>query len=389
MKQNSEVRTHGQGGQTAHFDTSSMQRSHKPPSFSLKASKADTSLETSGSSGKFLSGSIGRGGQNDPADLAKLADYCIAQGMPGGLARLLQKPLILAEVLERYQRDALGWSNIDGRADPGGKTIKAILKGEGKEAVAKWIKEAFESSKGTDQEKSTAPSEKQTSVLAEKQKEAQKDESAKLKKGESWIVPPLLGKSDYITQAPPSQAAGAKTLTKPQLFSHALAHYGPNGARDIQKSGNWPKHYRWKKKGPWSTYEEALNMTYWIACHNTCIYMAASGGVTGVNKNSGWNQKLAKSNVKGQTAGSQIDPQLAGGKVVVVRVNNYHSILIVGKGRDEKGEFYAFFDPGRTGTKGHNLKKNRLYIGDGRIKGGDSSYKSYSVTEVRESKTES
>lgn len=381
MKQNTVVRSHGQGRHTSHFDTSSMQRSKKPPSFSLKASKADTTTAGSGSSGRFLSGSIGRGGKNDPEDLAKLANYCMAQGMPGGLARQLENPHILSEVLERYQRDALGWSNIDGRADPGGKTIKAILKGEGREAVTKWIKESFQSSKGTDQEKTPAPT--------EKQKAKEKDTTAELTKGESWIIPPILGKSDYITQAPPSQAAGAKTLTKPQLFSHALAHYGPNGDRDIQKPSNWPKHYRWKKKGPWNTYQEALNMTYWIACHNTCIYMAESGGVTGVDKNHGWNQKLAKSNVKGQTAGSQIDPQLASGKVVVVRVNNYHSILIVGKGRDEKGEFYAFFDPGRTGTKGHNLKKNRLYIGDGRIKGGDSSYKTYSVTEVRESKTES
>ncbi len=378
MKQDSQVRSHGPGNSNAHFDTSSMQRSHKPPGLNLTASATKS---PNASSRQFLSGSIGRGGQNDPSDLARLAKFCQAEGMPGGLAGLLQKPSILVQVLERYQRDALGWSNIDGRADPGGKTIKAILEGKGKDVVAKWIREAFESSKDSD------PEEKQPQAV--KQKKATKDESAKLAKGESWIVPPLLSKADYLTQAPPSQAAGARTLTKPQVFSHALAHYGPNGKRDIQKKSNWPKHYKWAKKGPWNTYGEALNATYWIACHNTCIYMAESGGVTGVEKNNGWNQKLAKSNVKGKTAQSQIDPQLASGKVVVVRVNSYHSILIVGKGRDSKGEFYAFFDPGRTGTKGHNLAKNRMYIGDGRIKGGDSSYKSYSVTEVRQSKTES
>lgn len=334
-----------------------MKRSKKPPAFNMTTSNADHSPGSIPASGHFLSGSIGKGAKNDPADLERISRFLVSQGIPGSLAKYANQPTILGDVLERYQQEALGWKNVDGRADPGGKTIKAILEGKGKEVVASWIHEAFNTAQSSDE----APAKTQATI---KQKTEKAGTVAKLDEGEHWIMPPLLGEGDYITQAPPSRAAGAKTLTKNQLFSYALSDYGPHKDRDISESKNWTRHTNWthRKYGHWDDYEGALAATHWLSCHNTCIYMAQKAGISGVSHNSDYNQKMKVSQAKGETAQSCIDPQLKAGKVVVVRVDGHHSILVIGKGRDAKGEFYAFFDPGRTGTKGHNLKTNRLYI---------------------------
>lgn len=338
-------------------------RSLTPPQFSPMASNGFPAASKS----TFLSASIGKEAQNLPQDLRKLSLFLQSNGMPALLATSIMDPYVLGKLIQRYQTEVLGWSRVDGRADPGGKTISAILALQGKETVARWGHEIF------------------SKQVPRKAKPEKKQPCFSPKEGDSWLIPPLLSSDQYITQAPPSKADGAPTLSNAQLFSHALAHYGPGQKRDIRKPAKWPLHYKWKSKGPWDSYEQALEQTHWIACHNTCIAMAENAGLSGVSKNADWNKKLNQSQLKGKTAAGQIDPQLQTGAVVVVRVNNYHSILIVGKGEDSRGRFYAFFDPGRTGSKGYNLDKNRLYISNGQLKGGDPKYKTYSVTEVRQS----
>lgn len=380
MKESVIIRSHAAGATGGHFDTNTMQRSKKPPAFSLSAGKADHSIGATPVSGQFLSGSIGRGAKNDPVDLERMANFLNSQGIPESLAKYANNPTILGDVLERYQREALGWKNVDGRADPGGKTITAILAGEGREVVAGWIHDAFSSSQSSD----AIPEKTQGTI---KQREEKAGTVAKLAEGEQWTMPPLLGEADYITQAPPNRAAGAKTLTKNQLFSYDLSSYGPGQTRDISNSKLWTSHTNWnhRKYGHWSDYGGALAATHWLGCHNACIYMAQNGGVSGVSHNSDYNQKMKVSKAKGEAAQSCIDPQLKAGKVVVVRVDGHHSILIIGKGRDAKGEFYAFFDPGRTGTKGYNLKANRLYI----TKKSISNSRYGRVSGVRQSNTSS
>src|SRR4051812_4682994 len=67
-----------------------------------------------------ISKSVGRGGANLPADVKVVGDLLGAVGMaPAGDD--------LGPAITRYQADALGWPQQDGRADPGGKTITALV----------------------------------------------------------------------------------------------------------------------------------------------------------------------------------------------------------------------------------------------------------------------
>ncbi|MCB9234470.1 MAG: hypothetical protein H6581_22640 [Bacteroidia bacterium] len=226
----------------------------------------------------------------------------------------------------------------------------------------------------------------------EKDAVEEKDETSDIKApelggGATWVIKPLISQESFISQAPPSLASGVTTLTLDQLFSYDLKSYGPGQSRDIKKSENWPKHTSWNSKEPWTTYDQALTATHWLGCHNAAIYMAQKAGVKGINNNADWNTKMDESKAKGSTGGAYIDSQLKAGSVVVarVKVTTMHSVLITGKGKDDKGSFFTFLDPGRSHAAGYNYDLNRLYISKEKIKGGDPAYNSYTLMQVRES----
>jgi hypothetical protein len=78
-----------------------------------------------------LSGSVGRAGQNRPADV-KIVQKLLNEKMPIPFALLEVNGIcndltILA--IENYQRRVLGRAKPDGRVDPGGGTLKSLLNG--------------------------------------------------------------------------------------------------------------------------------------------------------------------------------------------------------------------------------------------------------------------
>ena len=70
----------------------------------------------------YIAKSVGNGGVNQPADVKIVADLLRAAG-------LVVTGDDLGPAIVRYQADVLGWPQQDGRVDPGGKTIAALLAG--------------------------------------------------------------------------------------------------------------------------------------------------------------------------------------------------------------------------------------------------------------------
>jgi hypothetical protein len=68
-----------------------------------------------------LSGSVGRGGDNDPADVMAVRDRLWLLGFQSG-----ESIDELAQAIESYQRSALHFKHPDGRVDPGGQTIGGL-----------------------------------------------------------------------------------------------------------------------------------------------------------------------------------------------------------------------------------------------------------------------
>jgi hypothetical protein len=64
-----------------------------------------------------ISASVGKGGVNTPADVAVVQGLLTGAGLDA---------TDVGAALERYQRETLGWSNPDGRADPGGRTMRRL-----------------------------------------------------------------------------------------------------------------------------------------------------------------------------------------------------------------------------------------------------------------------
>ena len=63
--------------------------------------------------------------------------------------------------------------------------------------------------------------------------------------------------------------------------------------------------------------------------------------------------------------------------------STYHFLLIVGYGSDEKGEYFRFYDPGRSAIyQEHAISKdNRLYVKDNFISGNYQD-KTYTITQI-------
>ncbi len=77
--------------------------------------------------GRFaLSGSVGAKGDNQPADVARIADRLHGLGF---LARRTTDIGTVTEAIERYQLEVLSWRSPDGRVDPERRTHQALSAG--------------------------------------------------------------------------------------------------------------------------------------------------------------------------------------------------------------------------------------------------------------------
>lgn len=79
-----------------------------------------------GVGGRELQGSVGKGGKNDPGDVMIVHRMLSQAGI---------NEADIAAAITRYQVEVLGWSQADGRVDPGGKTFRALSGGHGRPAT--------------------------------------------------------------------------------------------------------------------------------------------------------------------------------------------------------------------------------------------------------------
>ncbi|HEX5143941.1 MAG TPA: hypothetical protein VFW21_08740 [Mycobacterium sp.] len=68
-----------------------------------------------------IDGSVGRGGKNEPHDVAQVRARLIGVGYPAGVS-----PDQLSTAIHRYQAEVVGATAPDGRVDPGGPTLRAL-----------------------------------------------------------------------------------------------------------------------------------------------------------------------------------------------------------------------------------------------------------------------
>ena len=78
-----------------------------------------------------IAGSVGRGGKNQPHDVAAVCARMLGIGYPPG-SSLAE----LGAAIARYQGEVVGMSTPDGRVDPGGRTIAALRSGKQANAPA-------------------------------------------------------------------------------------------------------------------------------------------------------------------------------------------------------------------------------------------------------------
>lgn len=345
-------------------------RSQAPPPFQLKATPVNAN---------FLCGSIGEGGENDPGDLSKLANHLAQHGVPKILTDELRDPAKLGKWVHRYQSEVLGWSGTDGRIDPGGKTSAAILDLRGRNVVEGWVRELYGRKNG---------------------KANEKEPQAAVKVGEDgWTIGPLLSKDQFFSQAHPTLLNGVNGIPRNVAFSGALEKYDRGGGEDIYNDAKVKA--KWKKLSKTGREKKV----YWRACYNTAAYMCKLGGSSASGSagslqtliEEGNSRKPGKDFEKGV---SRLDRQLEAGQPVLAGVDKGvkglnanatdHYIVIVGRGQDESGKYYTYFDPGRTRAAGYDLTQNRLYVGKDkhgnakeRTVAGDNGYKKYTLSEVR------
>lgn len=104
-----------------------------------KEAEAGPKKERTSSLSLVLMGSVGRDGKNNPEDLKTLAAFLSQAQAPGLLIAGLINPAYNGDVIEKYQREVLGFRSPDGLIEPGGKTLKAIRRMQGREVVAGWF----------------------------------------------------------------------------------------------------------------------------------------------------------------------------------------------------------------------------------------------------------
>jgi|GEM_PF-4647041 len=317
-----------------------------------------------GSSHKLaLSGSIGRDGKNSPEDLKALADFLAHTNAPGLLIGGLTNPSFNGDVIEKYQREVLGFRNPDGLIEPGGKTLGAIRRMQGREVVAGWFAKKGQPAITQDDEKSS---------------------SKGFGPGGKSNIELVISEDAFF-----SQLAGKNAVPLSFLKANMNTHKTESGYRNV-------------------------------ACYQTCRYIVMQSGHQPHGKSTAdylveasFSGSKEKGNFKKWISGidheaeqgkGKLDEMLEAGMPVIVGVNRNsekhnakwtnthregglsptdHYVVIVGRIVQPDGSVgYRYFDPGRTNASNGADPKNLLVVENGYIKG--QGYKStYTISEVR------
>ncbi len=218
------------------------------------------------------------------------------------------------------------------------------------------------------------------------------------KRVQDMTIEPLMSSDDYLTQAPPSARSGVKGIPEDVAFSGVLTKYDRGGAVDIY-NGDYPKTVGGKVM---QDFDSAYDRVYWIACKNTADEMLRRKGFAETGSAETINTMTRDKPTDDAAAGkNRLDGLLEQSMPVLVGLDYYigemnanatdHYVIIVGRGQDQKGVFYQYFDPGRTTSAGHDLTKNRIYAGVGKkgeandqMISGINGKKDYSLSEVRD-----
>lgn len=357
MEKHIQRKSHGTGNGSQSMADLQPGRSMAPPALQLKAGAMAGMLGAERESG-FLKGSVGRGGDNLEPDLRKMGQFLYEQNAPLTLVADLVNPGKNGALIERYQKEVLGFSRADGRIDPGGKTLAAILEMRGKDIVAGWY---------------------QQSVGAGKEGEAA---NVQAEQGE---IPPVLSESQYFSQ----YDNGAPAVPMSFLRKNMGKHNSEKGYRNV-------------------------------ACYHTCRYMLMQAGFTpGTKTDAEYLLKMQssgdskagtfKKGISGLTSNfasslGELDESLAKGVPVIAGVNKNtknlswtnsktdgnvsptdHFVVIIGKTVTSDGRVgYRYFDPARY-SKANGTSPNNLLIQDrsGQLTGKPYGKHTYSLGEIR------
>lgn len=357
MEKHVQQKSHGLGTGSRNLSDLQPGRSMAPPALELKAGALAGMKGMERESG-FLKGSVGRGGENQATDLRKLGQFLYDKRAPLSLVADVVNPGKNGAIIERYQKEVLGFSRPDGRIDPGGKTITAILEMRGKEIVAGWYSE---------------------SVGKGKAGEAGNVEA------EPGEIPSVLSVGQYFSQ----YDNGAPAVPMSFLRQNMGKHTSEKGYRNV-------------------------------ACYQTCKYMLLQAGFTPGSKadaeyllkiqSSGSSKKgNFKKGISGLTTNfasslGQLDESLSKGVPVIAGVNkntkNFswtnsksdgnvsptdHFVVIVGKTVTSDGRVaYRYFDPARYSKANGTSEKNLLVQGEsGQLTGKPYGKHTYSLGEIR------
>lgn len=246
------------------------------------------------------------------------------------------------------------------------------------------------------------------------QKDKAQEKSPKGVAADGWTVGPLLSPSDYYSQLHPTKVNGVRSVPREVAFSGLLTKYDKGGEQDIYNDS--------KVKKSWAAMSitQREQKVYGLACYNTCAYILKNAGFAETGKKDKLDtltQQYTKGSPTSTTiadtfdqAKNRLDTFLEAGTPVFVGLDGYadtntnsgsateHFVIIVGRGQDERGRYYTFFDVGRGHAAGYNLKANRLYEGQdfagnpagksiGGAVGGGGYQKHYRLAEVRNMKS--
>jgi peptidoglycan hydrolase-like protein with peptidoglycan-binding domain/GH24 family phage-related lysozyme (muramidase) len=223
---------------------------------------------------------------------------------------------------------------------------------------------------------------------------------------EGWTVPPILGSDEFYSQLHP-EAGPDNPIPRSVAFSKRLVHYERGGSKDIYDNS--------KCKDEWKSLSivEREKKVYLLACKNTCDFIVGNAGYNVgssedsiyflTEKKEGNTKTLEVANTF-EGAKNRLDTYLEQGIPVVVGMDykmngknasaTDHFVIVIGRGEDDKGVFYAYMDVGRTFAKdGTDYKKNRIYVGVGKSGAAEENWISgakpnnpsvyYSLSEVR------
>lgn len=315
--------------------------------------------------GLAISQSIGNGGVNNPEDLKALSAFLAQTQAPPMLIAGLTDPRYNGKIIEKYQKEVLGFRNPDGLIDPGGKTLGAIATLQGREIVAGWFTPK-------DSEKNGAEPEGGSKGMMAKPGE----------------IPPVLSESQYFSQYNEGAPCVPLSLLKANLSKR-----------------NSEKSYR--------------N----VGCYQTCRYMLSQAGfspgslsdaeyllemeTSGKAGKAGWQKSIGGLTDNFASSLTKLDESLMKGVPVIVGVNkntkNFdwtntkpdgtvsptdHFVVIVGKTVTGDGRVaYRFYDPARYRLADGTSPKNLLVQEDnGQFTGNPYKSHNYSLGEIRATK---